>query len=545
LNETLTGRITKAVQKKGAVFYIVFGVLVCAIALTGLNGSLQNIDEVLYSRVARETYEHNSWLLQYKDGELWFHKSPMLFWGIMLSYRVFGVSDFAAKFPSAVSSIVTAFMILLISIKVFSSRRAGTIAAFIYLCSLQTYASTHQVATDSLLVASMLTTLFFLIRGTREKPSWLFVAAFLNGLLFLTKSIFGFVMPTVLLVYIITEKRWNLLLHLFLMLVISIAMAAPYFAYVYKAIPNVFIQSFLKVNLLQRFHSGGGGAGGIGTLLLRVPYGIAYYAVVLLLFVLPFTPAVFFLFYRKGEDSRIRDIVWNPGSRLVSTYFLTVLAGFSLLEGHWLHWSLSMIPAVCIMLGRVLDGIRKRSIFLSIAGFGALVVAVLLYAFFTLRHTYPTYRDVVLGLVIVYAILIFTCMLFYFRRTAPDMGSFLLAGVFFIAFTVETAITVPLDFNPDLKDFSKIIYEEPFPLAVVSNRSVNEGGKTTATIWYLKMNSTQYGSVEEFGKALEGIERGTYVMFYRGDAEKIRPMFKSFETLADGAIWSLGRIIEK
>jgi 4-amino-4-deoxy-L-arabinose transferase-like glycosyltransferase len=535
--------------KNRFLFYIVFGVFVCTIALTGLNGSLQNLDEVLYARVARETFEKGSVLLQYNDGERWFHKSPMMFWGIMLSYRVFGVSDFAAKFPSAVSSIVTAFMILLISMKVFSSRRAGTIAAFIYLCSLQAYASTHQVATDSLLVASLLTTLFFLIRGVRDRPSWLFVASFLNGLLFLTKSVFGFVMPMTLFIYIIIEKRWDLFLHLLLLLVISLGMSAWYFIYVYKAIPEVFIQSFLGVNLLQRFHSVGSagisGIAGIGSLLFRVPYNIGYYTVSIFLFVLPFTPAVFFLFYRKDEVSRVRDILWNPESRLVSIYFFVILFGFSLLEGHWLHWSLSMIPAVCILLGRVLDGIRRRSIFLFIGGLGIIVAFILTYALITLGHTYPVFKDVVLGLIIVYALVIVLCILLYLFNVDPARGIYLLAGVFFIAFTVHTAVTVPLDFNPDLKAFGRIVYDESSPFVVIGTDEVNEGNKTFATKWYLKMDSIQYRTIDEFENAADGIENGTYVMLYRGDAEKVGGMFSSFETLKKGIVWNLGRVIEK
>ena len=530
-------------NRRKQLILLCFGILVCAIALTGMNGSLQNIDEVLYARVARETLEHNSWMIQYKDGEAWFHKSPMLFWGILLSYRLFGVSDFAAKLPSALSSIVTAFMILFISRKVFSSMKAGVIAAFIYLCSLQVYASTHQVATDSLLVGSLLTTLFFLIRGVRERSAWLFLTSVLNGMVFLTKSIYGLVIPVVLFIYIIVEKRYNLFFHLILMLIISIGISAPYFIYVYNTIPDVFVESFLRVNLLQRFYSGGDLR--VGTLLLRIPYGVAYYTVVLLLFVLPFTPGIFFLFYRKNEDAPLRDIIWNPGSRVISIYFLAVLTGVSLLEGHWLHWSLSMIPPVCMLLGRVFDEMRKRSIFIMVAALSAVVIAVLLYAFITLQDTYPTYKDVVIGLIVVYAVVIASSLFIYFKRVSPERGMMYLVSTFFVAFTIQTAITVPLDFNPDLKKFSRVVYDVPSPLVVVSNSSVNEGGKTTATIWYLKMKSTQYGSVDEFKKAFGGITEGTYVMFYRGDSEEIRAMFRSFEIMKHGTIWNLGRIIEK
>jgi 4-amino-4-deoxy-L-arabinose transferase-like glycosyltransferase len=539
----LIERIARYLDGKKPVFWILFGILVCSIALTGLNGSLQNIDEVLYSRVARETFEKSSWLIQYKDSEAWFHKSPMLFWGIMTSYRLFGVSDFSAKLPSAVASIISAFMILFISRKVFSRTGAGVIAAFIYLCSIQVYASTHQVATDSLLVASLLTTLYFLIRGVSERPSWLLLCAVLNGIVFLTKSIFGMVIPVVLFIYIIANRRWALFPYLVLMLVISVGMAAPYFIYVYRTIPEVFLETFLQENLIQRFHTGG--EVGIGSYLLRLPYGIGYYAVVLFLFLLPFTPGLFFLFGFKKSGHTAGEILWGERSSVVSIYFLVVLFGYSLLEGHWLHWSMTMIPAASIMLGRVLDGIRRKGFFLATAALGTAVIAVFVYALVTLADTYPTYKDVVIGLIAAYAVLVLASVIFYLDKAPVGRKPFFLAAVFFIVFTVETAITVPLDFNHDLKRFGSIVYDDPSPFVVVSTNRVNEGNKTTATIWYLKMDSTQYGSLEKFRKASDNIEEGTYVMFDREDTENIRSMFDSFDVLMYGRIWNLGRIIEK
>jgi uncharacterized membrane protein len=222
-----------------------------------------------------------------------------------------------------------------------------------------------------------------------------------------------------------------------------------------------------------------------------------------------------------------------------------ILFGFSLLEGHWLHWSLSMIPAVCILLGRVLDGIRRRSIFLFIGGLGIIVAFILTYALITLGHTYPVFKDVVLGLIIVYALVIVLCILLYLFNVDPARGIYLLAGVFFIAFTVHTAVTVPLDFNPDLKAFGRIVYDESSPFVVIGTDEVNEGNKTFATKWYLKMDSIQYRTIDEFENAADGIENGTYVMLYRGDAEKVGGMFSSFETLKKGIVWNLGRVIEK
>ena len=525
-----------------ALFIIIFAVLVSSIALTGLNGSLQNIDEVLYARVSRETLENKSWLIQYQDGAPWFHKSPMLFWWIMASFKLFGVSDFSAKLPSALASIVTAFMILFISKKLFNSEKSGVIATFIYLTSIQVYASSHQVATDSLLVMFLMLTLFFLIRGATEKPLWLILCGACNGMVFLTKSILGFVIPAVLLLHIIIEKKWRLLPYLVMLTIISLGISSPYFIYIYKKLPDIFIESFLGVNLLQRFH--GGGEMSFGSMLIRLPYGIAYYTIVICLFTLPFTPGFFFLFYRRGETPPLRDIIWNDRSKAVSLYFIVVLIGYPLLEGHWLHWSLPMIPAASIFLGHTLNRTNNRNIHLAVSGLAFIALLVFFYAFFTLKDQYPTYKDVVVGLIIIYTMVIILCLFMYFRKVSNNKGIFLLIVIFFLCFTLHTAVTVPLDFNSDLKKFSRVIFNKPSPLVVISTDRVNEGGKTTATIWYLKMSSVQYSSLEEFKNAIGQIKKGTYLMFYREYTESLNEIFTRFEVLEEGKIWNLGLIIE-
>ncbi len=536
--ENLITKLTKENYKKKLPFFILFSVLVISISLAGLNGSLQNVDEVLYARVSRESLEHQSWLIQYKDGQEWFHKAPMIFWAVMSSFKLFGISDFTARLPAAFAGIVSAFMILFISRKIFNSTKTGVIAAFIYLTSLQVNASTHQVATDSLLVMFLLISLFFLLKGVSDKASWLLPASFFNGMVFLTKLPLGFVVPATLFIYILFEKKWRLFPYLVTLLIISLGISLPYFIYIYKKIPQLFVESFIYVNLIQRFHSGGDV--GIGKLLFRLPYGIAYYAVVLLFLVMPFTPAIFFVFYRKGETGSIKDVIWNDLSKILSIYFLVVLFGYSLLEGHWLHWSMPMIPVVVIFLGNVLDRIKNRKLSLAFSILAFIVLAIFIFLYLKEGSKYPAFRDVAIGLITVYAIYIIINLVIYFRRIVSDAGIFLLVTIFFIIFTVHTAVTVPLDFNKDIKSFSDVLYDEPSPLIVIATDKVNEGSKTTATIWYLKMPSIQYNSFDVFKRDIKQIEKGTYLIYYREYTEKLYKLFSSFKELKTGRVWNLG-----
>ncbi len=67
------------------------------IAQFGLIGA----DEPRYAQVAREMLERNDWVTPELGGEPWLEKPPLYYWQALVAYKVLGVSDFAARLPSA------------------------------------------------------------------------------------------------------------------------------------------------------------------------------------------------------------------------------------------------------------------------------------------------------------------------------------------------------------------------------------------------------------------------------------------------------------
>ena len=528
------------------LLYLILLAAFSMLAFTGLNGSLQNVDEVLYARVSRETFEHGSWLVQYKDGSAWFHKSPMLFWGVMLSYKLFGVSDVSARLPSAVAGVVSAFLIFFITRKLFGSATAGVIGGLIYLTSIQVYVSTHQVAIDSLLAMFLLLTLFFTIKGIEDSKGFLLLAGVSNAMVFLTKSILGFVVPAAFLLYLVIEKRWHLLQYLAALFVISIAGAAPYFLFIYRTIPDMFVGSFLHENLLDRFYSGSGLPA--VKLLYRLGYGLLFYAVFLVLFTVPYTGVFAALFGRRnkpgpgGEPLLAGEVMWRGPRKLLTLSFLVTLIGYSLLGGKWPHWTMPMIPPIIVFLGYLLSSGRSRNQYIALSSFSFLAVALLLIVFAVEGGRHPTYRVVFLGLAALYGLFCAASLLLYARRAPAEKGVFWLVAGFFISFTLLTAVTVPLDFNSDIKTFSRVVYDQRSPLYVVGSSKVNEGNKRTVTIWYLKMRGVDYKSLDQFTKRVPNPERGSYIIYNREYRERLGELYPTFTTLKTGRIWNIGRV---
>jgi 4-amino-4-deoxy-L-arabinose transferase-like glycosyltransferase len=62
---------------------------------------LVGADEPRYAQVAREMLERHDWITPVLGGQPWLEKPPLYYWQAMLSYSLFGVSDWAARVPSA------------------------------------------------------------------------------------------------------------------------------------------------------------------------------------------------------------------------------------------------------------------------------------------------------------------------------------------------------------------------------------------------------------------------------------------------------------
>jgi 4-amino-4-deoxy-L-arabinose transferase-like glycosyltransferase len=70
------------------------------LGLFGLVGA----DEPRYAQVAREMLERHDWITPTLGGQPWLEKPPLYYWQAMLAYSIFGVTDWAARLPSALDA---------------------------------------------------------------------------------------------------------------------------------------------------------------------------------------------------------------------------------------------------------------------------------------------------------------------------------------------------------------------------------------------------------------------------------------------------------
>ena len=85
---------------------------IAAFYLYGLGAApLVGPDEPRYAQVAREMLARHDLITPTLGGLPWFEKPPLLYWMMMASYRVFGVSEFSARLGPAICGLLTAVFV--------------------------------------------------------------------------------------------------------------------------------------------------------------------------------------------------------------------------------------------------------------------------------------------------------------------------------------------------------------------------------------------------------------------------------------------------
>lgn len=87
--------------------WLLFALIIVFVYFFGLSVPLLGPDEPRYAQVAREMFLRGDWVTPTLGGFDWFEKPALLYWLQIVSYNLFGVSEFAARFGSAVFGLGT------------------------------------------------------------------------------------------------------------------------------------------------------------------------------------------------------------------------------------------------------------------------------------------------------------------------------------------------------------------------------------------------------------------------------------------------------
>jgi hypothetical protein len=165
------------------------------------SGDLYSQTEGQYAGAAREMIQSQHWLLPTNDGVPRLQKPPLLYWLIIISFKLIGVNAAAARLPVALAVVVSATLVFLIAEKLTNYWR-GFIAGLIFLSFCGTFLLARIIMPEPLVTAMTAGAIYCGVRGyQRRQHRHLWFAGFWLCCAFscLTKGMLGLFYPALIL----------------------------------------------------------------------------------------------------------------------------------------------------------------------------------------------------------------------------------------------------------------------------------------------------------------------------------------------------------
>jgi len=245
------------------VFFICAAVLAVAFLLIFYRlgeGSLYNWDEAIYAQVSKEMFTSHQWFTLMWNGAPFFHKPPLEFWLTSLSYSLFGITEFAARFWAAFFAFGTLILTFVLGYRL-SSWTAGSTAVLLMLTVDHRYFSYWYNFVGLGRVGMLETPLIFwttlsLLLGweARNRPALFSFIGVPVGFAIMTKAWVGLIPVMILLVFEILTRgshgiKWKLVS---ISLILAAAVALPWHLWQLWHNGNPFVHDYIVVNLFGR-----------------------------------------------------------------------------------------------------------------------------------------------------------------------------------------------------------------------------------------------------------------------------------------------------
>ncbi|CUH93948.1 hypothetical protein P22_0010 [Propionispora sp. 2/2-37] len=324
-------------------------------------------DEPVYAETAKEMFTFHDIISPRIYGEFWYDKPPMYYWLVAGAFKIFGVGEFAARFPSALFAVGGAIAVYLAGRRMFSER-GGLLSALVLATSLEYFYLGNAAVTDMTLTFFLTTALLSFFH--RNYYAFYVFAA----LSVVTKGPVGlFFCGVIVGIYLLITSNWMTLKNMKLVrgTVLFSVIALPWYLAMYWQHGMAFIDTFLGFHNVTRFlqpeHVSG-----------KIWY---FYIPVLLIGFFPWTA-----FLAQAFTEGVKE----KGEKRNACIFLALWASavflfFSLSQTKLISYILPMFPPLALLVGYYLDKVWEQKRYGALKGtailFGA-AVAILAAALF-------------------------------------------------------------------------------------------------------------------------------------------------------------------
>jgi 4-amino-4-deoxy-L-arabinose transferase-like glycosyltransferase len=213
----------------GAIFLLWLAIFVPGLA----HPSLFDDADGAHAEAGREMLTRHDWVTLHENGIRYLEKAPLPYWGMAVSFRLFGVSETSARLAQALGVLALALFLIEMGRR-FLSVEAGMWAGVVCVTSFGPYLFTRILIPDLLVGLWIGLGLYFFLEGWQhQRPSlWsCWALAITVALNVLTKGLIGLVFPAAIIfvfLVVVGDLRHLLKMRLFSSTFIFLLVAAPW-----------------------------------------------------------------------------------------------------------------------------------------------------------------------------------------------------------------------------------------------------------------------------------------------------------------------------
>ena len=329
--------------------------------------SIIDANEAFYAETPREMIESGNYISPTFNYEPRLNKPPLSYWVVAASYKVFGVSLFAARLPIAIGAMVLLAAAFLLGRLTFSTD-AGLIAALTLAATPRMLLFSRRIIIDlytAMFVGLALLCFAFAESRPAQRRRWLLAMYASTALGVLTKGPVAVAIPAMVFgVYLVASGRLRTIRTLMLPtgIVVVAAIVIPYYAALCLQQGWDAVSTFLLRENLARYADGVGAPDRGPLFYLPVVFADLYFPWSLLL------PAAFALVpWKTVLAGRGWSRVWGgpgtgeavPAERLrllLGLWIVVIVVFFSMSKGQQDLYVLPFVVAGAPLVGGLVDG---------------------------------------------------------------------------------------------------------------------------------------------------------------------------------------------
>jgi 4-amino-4-deoxy-L-arabinose transferase-like glycosyltransferase len=355
------------VAEKKTVSFLMVMLIAALLLLPAVRGrGLAGYDDAYWAHEAKEMVRSGDWWSVRFNGNFTMDHPPLFPWLEACSFKLFGIHDWSAKLPSALSGLATIALLYFLTLELGGDSWLCLLATLV-LASTQFFLknATHAM-TDVTFTFFFTLTIFFYLKGL-QRNVYLTLMGLPLAAAVLTRSIVGFLALGIVMVHLVLTRRYKTLFSPWLAggVALGVALSGGWYWSQYRLHgADLLLSHFRFVYSVAQTNYGSPS---------RLP--ISNYLLALLKYYWPWLP---FLIAGLVKQARAAIKEGDSNAQLLLTWMVIVIVPFSFAQTKMPRYMMPVLPAFSIVsatcLCSVIPATRRRSFFYAACAVGGVAI---------------------------------------------------------------------------------------------------------------------------------------------------------------------------